>query len=120
MPYAPRRPPAITESPITAPRIRSTTTAPTHFNNVLPPDSLIAEFRYRKFNGPASIIIQQFLADFFVSRQRLLNHCNRGIRGANIFYLHGLAFQLFVIREKPLQHQQAVWRQVPRFHVTVE
>src|ERR1700688_319288 len=108
MRYAPRMPPAITESPITAPRIRSTTTAPIHFNNFLPPDSLIAEFRNRKFNGSAPIIVQQFLANLFVSRERFLDYRNRRVCRTNIFYLYSLAFQLFVIREKSLQHQQAM------------
>src|SRR6202049_897620 len=113
-------PPAITESPITATRISSTTTAPTHFNKFLPPASLVAEFRHRKFNGPTPIVIEQFLADLFVSRERFFNHGYRCIRRTNILDLHGLAFQLFVVRKKSFQHQQAVWRQVPRFHVTVE
>src|ERR1700731_743368 len=113
-------PPAITESPITTPRMRGTTTAPIPFNNFLPPDSLITEFRNRKFNRTAPIIVQQFLANLFVSREGFLDHRDRRVCRTNIFYLHGLAFQLFVVREKSFQHQQAVWRQVPRFNVTVE
>ena len=67
-----------------------------------------------------ALTLNQFLFVLLIARERLLNHGQRCIRGANLFHLHLFTLELLVILEKALQYQQTMARKIARFEIFAE
>src|SRR4030081_464711 len=63
---------------------------------------------------------EQLFALLLVTRERPLDYCARRVRRPNVFDLHELAFELLVVLEKALQHQQPVRWQIARLYVSAK
>src|SRR6266849_2706516 len=70
--------------------------------------------------GSSAFLGDQLFTFLLIPRQRALDHRDRRVRRAYVFHFDALAFQLLVILEKALQHQQAMWWQIACLHVAAE
>jgi len=62
----------------------------------------------------------EFVAEGGVAGEGLFDDVEGGVGGADVFDLNLLAFELFVVREKTLEHEHAVRGKIAGFYVLAE